>query len=621
MIMSHLFAIWAAIAPALGNHLWQSTLFAITAGLLTLALGNNHARARYWLWLAASAKFLVPFSLLAEIGSHIPRSNSSAETAKVSLYSAMAEVSQPFTRPTIIVSAVGTPSTVSSILIHLLPALLAAVWLCGLAVVISVWYMRWRRISSALRKAKPLTKGREVDALRMLERTGGLRKRTEILLGAPYLEPGIFGISRPVLVWPEGISDRLEDAHLEAILAHELWHVRRRDNLAAAMHMIVETIFWFHPCVWWVGARMVEERERACDEYVVELGSERQVYAEGILRICEFCVGSRLACVSGVTGADLKKRIVRIMTERRMYRLDFSRKLLLTVAGLAVVATPVSFGLLNATQTRAESQNQDSYALAPVYEVTSVKPNKSSNPVRAIRATPDRLIVTNFTLFMLVRTAYGVQDFQISGGPTWFNADNYDIEAKMDSAIVDKMGKLSPGQRNIETLRMLQSLLVDRFKLSLHRETRELPVYALVIAKDGPKFHEARPGDTYPNGMMGPGGRPAGPGLAEPERGKLVGQAVSLSYLAEVLSGENLGRTVLNRTGLAGDYDFTLQWTPDQDRAPTSGHQSTDNASSSESTWPSIFTAIQEQLGLKLESQKGPIEVLVIDHAEKPLEN
>ena len=133
-------------------------------------------------------------------------------------------------------------------------------------------------------------------------------------------------------------SENLEDAHLEAILAHEVWHVRRRDNLAAAIHMMVEAIFWFYPLVWWLGVPLVEERERACDEGVLEFGCDRQVYAEKLLWIREFCLGSPLACVSGVTGADLKKRMVNIMTKSVALQLDFSRKLLLSAAGFVRTA-------------------------------------------------------------------------------------------------------------------------------------------------------------------------------------------------------------------------------------------------------------------------------------------
>ena len=116
-------------------------------------------------------------------------------------------------------------------------------------------------------------------------------------------------------MWPRRIAERLGDEQVEAILAHELSHVRRRDNLAAALHMIVQALFWFHPLVWWVGARLVDERERACDEEVIRLGSEPQVYAESILKTCELYVESRLVCVAGVTGSDLKQRIEAIMSD------------------------------------------------------------------------------------------------------------------------------------------------------------------------------------------------------------------------------------------------------------------------------------------------------------------
>jgi beta-lactamase regulating signal transducer with metallopeptidase domain/parvulin-like peptidyl-prolyl isomerase len=353
MIPEYLSAMWSAIAPAVGNHLWQSTLFAGTAGLLTLPLRKDHARVRYWLWLTASVKFLIPFSLLVGIGSHLAWSRNLTGT-KAGLYFAMGEVGTPFTQPPMSMISPASPSTVSASLIHLLPALLAAAWLCGFVAVLFVWHARWKRIASALRGAAPLREGREVAALRRVECIAGMGKKIEMLSSVAPLEPGIFGIVRPVLVWPEGISEHLEDAHLEAILAHEVWHVRRRDNLAAAIHMMVEAIFWFYPLVWWLGAPLLEERERACDEGVLEFGSDRQVYAESILKICEFCVGSPLACVSGVTGADLKKRMVCIMTKRVARKLDFSRKLLLSAAGFVAVVVPIVFGLVNATPSRAQ---------------------------------------------------------------------------------------------------------------------------------------------------------------------------------------------------------------------------------------------------------------------------
>src|SRR5580704_13157681 len=135
MILNYFTATWTACAPVLGNHLWQSTLFAITAGLLTLVLRKSRARVRYGLWLAASVKFLVPFSLLVGIGSHLAWSGGSTRT-KAGLYFAVEQISQPFTQQTLPVTAPATPSTVSPSLIHLLPGFLRAVWLCGFLVVL-----------------------------------------------------------------------------------------------------------------------------------------------------------------------------------------------------------------------------------------------------------------------------------------------------------------------------------------------------------------------------------------------------------------------------------------------------------------------------------------------------
>jgi bla regulator protein BlaR1 len=624
MVPNYLSTMWTTFASAVGNHLWQSTLFAGIAGLLTLPLRKNHARDRYWLWLAASVKFLIPFSVLVAVGSHLGGSLGSAGT-KTGLYFAMEEVGQPFTQTTVSMVSRTTAPTGSLSLIHLLPVFLAAVWLCGFAAVLFVWHLRWRRISSAVREGVPLRNGREAETLRRLASIGGARKPIEILLSRTTLEPGIFGIARPVLIWPEGISERLEDAHLEAILAHELWHVRRRDNLAAAMHMLVEAIFWFYPLVWWLGARLVAERERACDEEVLASGSNRQVYAESILKICEFCVGSPLSCISGVTGADLKKRMIYIMTSSVARKLDFGRKLLLSAVGFAAVAVPIAFGLLHATPSRAQSQVQSTASVPPAYEDVSIEPSpinpdKSVEPMVSMLSRGGTFTTTNFTLRGLIGSAYGLVDDQISGGPSWINSERYDIQAKIDKSVAEDLQKLSPDQRVLERTRMLQALLTDRFKLRLHRETKDLPMYELTIANSGSKLQEAKPGDTYPNGLRGPGDRLLGAGviLFTRESGQEVAQAVPIATLVMILSKKLGNRIVVDRTGLTGKYDFTLRWPSVESQPATGGQQGSD---SPEPPASAIFKAIQDQLGLKLESQTAPVEVLVIDHAERPMQN
>jgi uncharacterized protein (TIGR03435 family) len=373
--------------------------------------------------------------------------------------------------------------------------------------------------------------------------------------------------------------------------------------------MVVEAMFWFHPLVWWLGARLLEERERACDEEVLESGSDRQAYAESILKICEFCVGSPLACVSGVTGADLKRRMAYIMTKNLSRKLDFSRKLLLSIAGLLAVAAPIALGSLHAAQTRAESQAQITTPTVPSFATALIKPNNGEpmagftivgKPFKAIMWQGDRLMATNFTLHGLIQVAYGIPDDQIVGGPDWLNTEGYDLDAKMGKSVVDEMQKRGRRYGVSGRTLMFQKLLSERFKLSFHRETKELPVYALVVVTNGPKFQPAKAGDTYPNGIKNPDGSPMGADIASAEEGKLVGQGIPVARLVKELSSSYyLHRTVLDKTGLTDKYDFTLQWTPEENQA-------------------AIFAAVQEQLGLKLEPQTAPVEVLVIDHAEKP---
>jgi bla regulator protein blaR1 len=613
----------SGVSAALGNHLWQSTLFAAVAAIMTLALRKNQARVRYRLWLAASLKFLIPFSLLISLGGHLatPRHSTSVQS---DFYSVAQEIGQPFTG-TAGPNVVPVARAASVDLRPLFQEGLVAVWLCGFVAVLSLWWWRWRCFSTAMRGAVTITQGREVDVLRRLEQIAGVRSPITVVFSQASLEPGILGIVRPALIWPAGISAQLTDAHLEAIIAHEVWHVRRRDNLAAAMHMVVEAIFWFHPLVWWLGARLVEERERACDEEVLRLGNPPQVYAESILKTCEFCVGSLPASVSGVTGADLKSRIVRIMTERVARELDLSKKVLFVAAALLTVAAPIVFGLQSATPSPATPEAKSTAVDTHGYDVASIKPNKSGTNMVRMMIKPEGLSVTGATLQMLIQDAYEVQDFQIVGAPKWVSSDRYDIEAKMDSAQMERLKTLSPDERRLETQHMLQALLANRFQLATHGDTKELPGYALVIAKGGSKLHEAKPGDTYPNGIKGPDGKP-GTGLLiiGGLGGPVTGQAISIEGLVRLLS-QQLGRTVQDETGLKGNYDFTLQWTPDERAGPMSAAQGggsrPDDAPPADSSGPSVFTAIQEQLGLKLESRKIPVEMVVIDHVEPPSEN
>lgn len=295
---------------------------------------------------------------------------------------------------------------------------------------------------------------------------------------------------------------------------------------------------------------------------------------------------------------------------------NWGGRLLLIAAAAVAVAVPISFGQIIATKTEAPAANPA--ATIPTFEVASIKPDKSAGdgPVM-LRFTPNGFIATNIPLKMLIREAYGVEENQIVKAPNWISSHSYDIEAKVDSAATDDLGKLSLDQRRL----MFRPLLAERFGLKTHRESKELPVFELVLAKNGPKFHEAKPGDTYPNGIKGPDGH-SGAGMIWIQEGKLTCQAIPMSGFTRILS-ERLSHNVFDKTGLAGNYDFTMQWPPEDERAGTlpAPPGSQEGSAPAEATGPSIYTVIQEQLGLKLESHKAPVEVLVIDHIEPPSKN
>jgi uncharacterized protein (TIGR03435 family) len=196
-------------------------------------------------------------------------------------------------------------------------------------------------------------------------------------------------------------------------------------------------------------------------------------------------------------------------------------------------------------------------------------------------------------LKFLIESAYGVRDFQILNAPAWTDAQRYDINAKGEES--------TASDRNVMSQR-LQDLLADRFQVKLAHETRELPIYNLVLAKSGLKIQESTIDEDHRIMQMG--------------RGRVIVKGANMSSLAVQLS-QQLGRTVVDKTGLTANYDFTLNWTPDTPVGPD-GPKDPPGA---DPNGPTLFTAIQEQLGLKLESAKGPVAVLVIGTVEKPAEN
>ena len=509
----------------IANHLWQSTAFALAIALATLALRRNSPRVRYWLWFAASMKFLIPFSLLVSTGSRMPLSHGVPQFHAVTVQ----QMSFAFSP---VVSPVRQP----------FPWIW--VWAAGVLFFAARWFRNWRFVKTA---------------------------RT--------LEPGVYGLFRPELRLPEGLTDE----QLSVVIAHEERHVECFDNLTAALHMVVETLFWFHPLVWWIGARMMEERERDCDEAVLRRGNQPGAYARSIVQVCSTYVESPLACASGISGSDLKKRIREIMTWRGSLPVTRTGKAVLAVAAVAAISLPFVLGVLRA-QTLPPAPTLTYDAVSIHKSPPSGNHLISPGPQSGVRAT-------GMSAAGLIAWAYNVQSFQIVGAPGWASTQSYDVSFTPDKgeAALNESSSLKQIEgwraRNMERM---QAVLRDRFGLLLRSESRELPVYNLVQAKGGAKL---TPHD------------PANPGHEMSSDGRqITGVDATMSMLTRMLESL-LDRPVHDETHLSGEFEFKV--TPESD-GPMS---------------ESLFTALPEQLGLKLESAKGPVQVYVVEKIDPPTEN
>jgi uncharacterized protein (TIGR03435 family) len=300
------------------------------------------------------------------------------------------------------------------------------------------------------------------------------------------------------------------------------------------------------------------------------------------------------------------------------------------VTRFAVVAAVVaSFGLVSAWPNYSQTQSQSAAPAPPTYQydVISIKPNIGSGQ-GGVTSSPDGFSRRAATITGLIFSGYGLRyPEQLIGAPAWLESEKFDVDAKMDSSVMDTLQKMTQEDRTAARQQMMQSLLADRLKLVAHRETRELPVYTLTIAKSGLEMKEAKAGDTYANGFKLPGGRGGGAGSALYQMGPsgvmITSQGTTVPQLITTLARE-VGRMIVDKTGLTGNYDFVLQYTLEGFRPRT---DLSEPPVGSGMVLPpdfgaiSIFTALPEQLGLKLESVKALVEVVVIDHVERPSGN
>jgi uncharacterized protein (TIGR03435 family) len=624
----------------LSNHLWQSTVFVAAAAVVAFALRNNAAHVRHVIWLAASLKFLVPFSLIMSVGGALPGWSSTSPTGSAAsgvvtaardVSIAVDRIAQPFAADTIdaVLPGFTAQGPVPAV------AILVATWALGFLAVATMRVRGWRRVRAAVRSSAPLP----------------LPGPYPVRSAPGLLEPGVVGIWRPVLLLPAGIDRHLSPAQLRAVLEHEFCHIRRRDNLTSALHMVVEALCWFHPVVWWVGARLVDERERACDEQVLRACGEPQAYAESILNVCKFYVESPLACVSGVSGSDLKKRVTAIVAGRVGARLTMVRKFGLAVVATLIVSAPLLAGMAGGAQQTGPSSSAR-------FEVVSVRPCETDEPKPVIGAarpgfrsvaspwhamvTPGHLYWSCATLAQLIPQAFTSteqpllnaamgyrreddnQPTYVKGGPSWVTSERFTIEAK---APLEMTGQVL-GNNPSRTLpvppppalsQALRAVLEDRFQLKVSRATEQRDMYALTIAPGGlnkDRITTPVPGDcqTAEQYSAAAAGRTVEERMAAGNP-RLCGRAytgknetgfyteytsVTLADLARSLSGQ-LDYVVVDRTGTTGPFNF--MWSQ--------------SSSSSGGTRDAYYARVLAELGLKLALVKGPAEYLRIDSVQR----
>jgi uncharacterized protein (TIGR03435 family) len=574
-----------ALGRALLHFLWQGSLLALTLWVVKTITPISAARVRY-----AAAGFIMlmmPVALLVTLSQEFR--NESPVSASAVNRGAIAQAPSESTGA--LIAAVPADGPESR-----LPGGMVCIWALGVLLLSLRATGGWMRAQRLKRRVLAAKTGLE-DMMTRLKRRLDVSAPVRLCASAMVQVPTVIGWIRPCILLPVTTITGLSESQLEAILAHELAHIRRHDYLVNLLQTAIETVLFYHPAVWWVGRQMRIEREHCCDDIAVAVCGNAIEYA-GALAELEQIRGRTPEPALAATGGELLARIRRLLG--RQPSGDLGSRSLGAAAAALVLAVLIA--------------GAPAVAQQPAFTVTSVKPDVSGAPGPQYSMGPT-FTVKRATLKDLVKLAYFVEDFRILGGPGWINSARYNIEAKAE-------GNPSMDQKGREawlTLQQqrLQTLLQDRFGLAVHRETRELPIYTLTVAKGGLKLEEGSCIAAHPSN---PAAGPA-PGKTRMDycgyggmaNGLVEGTTMRMADLTRNFSAI-LGRHVMNNTGVTGTFRVHLTFTPDDSMQQLGGPPAAADG-------PTIFTAVQEQLGLKLDSGKGPVDVLVIDRVEKPSGN
>jgi bla regulator protein BlaR1 len=470
-----------------------------------------------------------------------------------------------------------------------------------------------------------------IGTMRVRSLLRGAAMRDGRLTHASCVTPITVGWIRPAVVLPVSWAE-WPQARLDAILAHECEHARRRDPLFQWIALLNRALFWFHPLAWWLERRLSGLAEEACDSAVLAQGHDPRDYSETLLDLARSVerAGTRVDALGmAMPGTFLPARIRRMLSGPPAP--STSRARLAWTGALCSLAAAV---LAAGTLVRAQDKSQ----IGPVFEVASVKasaPNAGGEGRGGQKGGGAGLrpqfdhgrFSFRSSLFGLISKAYGIQGCGLGGektecalilgGSDWVRKDRFDIQATTPQGTPD-YSSMDFFENQAPPLQlMLKALLVDRFHLVVHREERQLPVYALTIGKNGPKLTKAiakmfqtKDGITLKDRSLLFTFNRLANGDEDPNNMRMIMRDRSMQELADVLSSI-LDRPMVNRTGIEGKFDVSITY----DRDPDGDLLTLSGASAS------LFRAFEAQLGLKVETTKAPLEVLVIDHADRPSEN
>jgi uncharacterized protein (TIGR03435 family) len=534
-------AAWVSdLGWALIHFLWQG---AVIAGVYSAArIFVKSPRARYLVACGALALMVA-----TPVATFLWHTESTPTTAVH--HSALTVHSEWSTAPAVPAPPVSLPVTAMPLLVML--------WLAGagaLSLRLLAESLFTGRLKSAL--AYPVSPEWQKTFHGIAARIGILR-RPAFLASARVDIPCVVGWLRPAILLPAGMLTGLPADQVEALLAHELAHILRHDYFVNLLQRITEAMLFYHPAVWWISDEIRREREDCCDDIAVSATGDAIVYAEALAGL-EVSRAARPRTALAAADGSLPSRIARL--------LGFAMPREFPTGGLSATLVLMIGAALLAQQAVPK----------PAFEAASITLSPPEYVGFQSYAKGDRYTALTASVRDLVAFAYGVLNFQISGGPGWASTTHYNISAKMTSAAPEQ---LRP---------MLQTLLTDRFGLRFHRLTRNHAGYALLIDKNGPKLTESKN---------------PGPGLGL-GRGHLTGRGANMRLLTRELSSQ-IETPIADRTKLTALYDFTLTWAAGTEVDPTLG--------------PSLFTALREQLGLRLEPVKNvPVEYFVIDSVHEP---